>query len=47
MEKVGKFLGHLKYIIAILYICTKLQFGIFSPVLVYVLCQEKTGNPDR
>jgi beta-lactamase regulating signal transducer with metallopeptidase domain len=49
MEKVGLFLGHLKYITAILYILW--PFGNLVAILYIflrfgTLCQEKSGNPD-
>jgi hypothetical protein len=52
VEKAGIFYGHLEYITAIWYITyingllvIYEQFGIYSPVSVYALCQEKSGNP--
>jgi hypothetical protein len=47
---VGLLYGRLEYITAVWYIlceCGNLvAIGIFYPVLVHVLCQEKSGNPD-
>jgi hypothetical protein len=46
MGNVGMFYAHLEYWpFAVYFMVILWQFRIFFTVLVYVLCQEKSGSP--